>query len=174
MDVEYDLKGLDELEAKIKSISHDMQYKGGRAALRKAANLIRAKAKANAERLDDPATKESIAKNIAVRWNSKGFKQRGELGFRIGVLGGASQYADTRENRRKKRVGKTFITDGSKGNPGGDTWHWRLVEFGTEHSAAKPFMRTALANHVPEVMAEFVRQYDKALQRAINRAKKGN
>ena len=87
--VEYTLTGVDELMGKLESISDDMKRKGGRAALRKAANVIANRAKANAQRLDDPETGRSIADNIAVRWNGREFKRNGNLAFRIGVLHGA-------------------------------------------------------------------------------------
>ncbi len=87
--VEFKLTGVDELLGKLESITDDMKRKGGRAALRKAANIIANRAKANASRLDDPATGRSIADNIAVRWNGREFKRNGNLAFRIGVLHGA-------------------------------------------------------------------------------------
>ncbi|HBZ8058251.1 TPA: HK97 gp10 family phage protein [Klebsiella pneumoniae] len=75
--VEFKLTGVDELLGKLESITDDMKRKGGRAALRKAANIIANRAKANASRLDDPATGRSIADNIAVRWNGREFKRNG-------------------------------------------------------------------------------------------------
>ena len=81
--VEYTLTGVDELMGKLESISDDMKRKGGRAALRKAANVIANRAKANAQRLDDPETGRSIADNIAVRWNGREFKRNGNLAFRM-------------------------------------------------------------------------------------------
>ena len=81
--VEYTLTGVDELMGKLESISDDMKRKGGRAALRKAANVIANRAKANAQRLDDPETGRSIADNIAVRWNGREFKRNGNLAFAL-------------------------------------------------------------------------------------------
>ncbi len=79
--VEYTLTGVDELMGKLESISDDMKRKGGRAALRKSANVIANRAKANAQRLDDPETGRSIADNIAVRWNGREFKRNGNRPF---------------------------------------------------------------------------------------------
>ncbi|MCA4113373.1 HK97-gp10 family putative phage morphogenesis protein [Serratia marcescens] len=152
--VEYTLTGVDELMGKLESISDDMKRKGGRAALRKAANVIANRAKANAQRLDDPETGRSIADNIAVRWNGREFKRNGNLAFRIGVLHGAVL--------RKH-------PDKAKNAP---TPHWRLLEFGTENMRSQPFMRPAAENSAAEVSNTFVVEYGKAIDRAIARAAK--
>lgn len=170
--LDFNIIGVEQLSAKLKVISDDIKFKGGRFALRKAANLVRDAAKKNASKIDDPKTAENIEKNIAVRWSSKTFKRNGNLKFRVGVRGGAQSYGNTRENRRKGRAGKTYKTDGGKGNPGGDTFHWRFAEFGTSRSRAQPFMRRSLSENVGEATAEFVKQYDKAIVRTLRRAEK--
>ena len=131
-----------------------MKRKGGRAALRKAAQVVVQKAKEGAERLDDKETGRSIADNIALRWNGKLFKQTGDLGFRIGVLHGA------------------VLKDGGDLSPNSPTPHWRLIEFGTEKMPAAPFMRPALADSISEVTTTFVTEYEKSIDRAIKRAAK--
>ncbi|MBR7534351.1 HK97 gp10 family phage protein [Klebsiella michiganensis] len=152
--VEYKLTGVDELLGKLDSITDDMKRKGGRAALRKAANVIANRAKANARRLDDPETGRSIADNIAVRWNGREFKRNGNLGFRIGVLHGAvlKRHPDKAKNA--------------------PTPHWRLLEFGTENIRAQPIMRAAAENGAEEAMNTFVEEYGKSIDRAIARAAK--
>ncbi|WP_217629295.1 HK97-gp10 family putative phage morphogenesis protein [Halomonas taeanensis] len=57
-------------------------------------------------------------------------------------------------------------------NPGGDTYYWRFLEFGTEHMAAQPFMRPGMDESVAPATDEFVTQFDKAIVRAIRRANK--
>ncbi|WP_374987639.1 HK97-gp10 family putative phage morphogenesis protein, partial [Klebsiella pneumoniae] len=79
-----------------------------------------------------------------VSFSSKAFRRTGDPTFRVGVMGGARQYANTKANVRKGRAGKSYNTAGDKGNPGGDTWYWRFLEFGTEHAAARPIIRPAL------------------------------
>jgi len=152
--VEYKLTGVDELLGKLESITDDMKRKGGRAALRKAANVIANRAKANARRLDDLETGRSIADNIAVRWNGREFKRNGNLGFRIGVLHGAvlKRHPDKAKNA--------------------PTPHWRLLEFGTENMRAQPIMRPAAENGAEEAMNTFVEEYGKSIDRAIARAAK--
>ncbi|EKT4565718.1 HK97 gp10 family phage protein [Pseudomonas putida] len=151
---EFSITGLDSLLGKLDSVSYDVRRKGGRAALRKAAQVVMQKAKDGAERIDDKATGRSISDNIALRWNGKLFKQTGDLGFRIGVLHGA------------------VLKDGGDLSPNSPTPHWRLIEFGAENMSAVPFMRPALANSISEATNTFVSEYEKAIDRAIRRAAK--
>ena len=153
--IDFTLVGIDSLLAKMETVSSDMKKKGGRFALRKAANVIAEKAKINARRVDDIATGRSIADNIAIRWNGRVFKRTGDLAFRIGVLHGA--------------VLKDH-PDKAKNAP---TPHWRLLEFGTENMRAQPILRPAAENNVAEVINTFAREYEGALDRAIKRAMRG-
>ena len=99
--IDYTMEGLPELLGKLDSVTEDIKYKGGRFALRRAAQVIRDQARANAAKVDRPQTPTNIAANIVERWNGRLFKRTGNLGFRVGVLGGARQYGNTRENVRK-------------------------------------------------------------------------
>lgn len=155
--VELKIQGLDELLGKLSAVSYDVKRKGGRSALRKAAQLIAQRAKEGAQRVDDSSTGRSIADNIGLRWNGRLWKRSGSLGFRVGVLHGALL----------PKNGESVET-GSKA----PTPHWRLLEFGTEKMAAQPFMRPALADNTSEATDVFVSEYQKALDRAIKRAAK--
>ena len=87
--IRFDVSGLDGIRNKMAQVKREVNYKGGRAALRRAANVLRDQAQTNARRVDDHETETAIWKNVAVRWNSRAFKQDGVLAFRVGVLGGA-------------------------------------------------------------------------------------
>jgi len=155
--VEFSLTGIDELLGKLEAVTYDVKRKGGRFALRKAAQVVVTKAKANAQRIDDADTGRSIADNIAARWNGKLFKRTGDLGFRVGVLTGSTRNLQP-------------------GNPdtgvGGATPHAMLVELGTSKARAQPYLRPAMENSINEITNEFLTQYDKALTRAIKKANK--
>lgn len=152
--VQFEIEGVDALNAKLAMVSDDVRRRGGRFALRKAANLVRDKAQENAQRIDDPETANSIADNIAIRWDGRRFKRTGDLAFRIGVLGGGvSRHANQR-------------------HPGGDTYYWRFHELGTEKMQATPFLRPAIAESVNAATNEFMTQYGKAIDRAIRRAQR--
>ncbi len=151
-DIEFGLTGIDSLVAKLESISYDMKRKGGRSALRKAAQLVANKMKEGAQNIDDPETGRSIADNVALRWNGKLFKASGDLGFRVGVLHGA------------------VLKDGGDTSANSPTPHWRLIEFGTVNMRAQPFARKALADNISEATNTFLTEYEKAIDRAIKRA----
>lgn len=156
--IDFELTGLPELRGKLQELSSDIEKKGGRFALRKAAQKLVAQAKANAQRIDDPETRENIADNIVERWDGRLYKRTGDLGFRVGVLGGA---------------GGSASGSSLDGLPGGDTRQaFRQQEFGNSNHAAQPFMRPAMQQAGQDVVNEFVKQYDKAASRALKRARK--
>lgn len=152
--IEFTLDGVDSLIGKLESITYETKRKTGRAALRKAGNVIVEQIKKNAQALDDPHTARSIADNAAQRWNGRMFKQTGDLAFRIGILQGAVL----------KKHPST-----SKDAP---TPHWRLLEFGTENMEAKPLVRAAANSRLTEVFNTFSINYEAGIDRAIKRAAK--
>lgn len=179
--VEFNIEGVDNLLIKFKSIGFETKYKSGRFALRKAAQVIRDAARNNALSLDDPATGRQIAKNIVERWDGLEFRHSGNLAFRVGVLGGAARSNSrdairARKTRRQKGVKSLEelgeLVGKGKNNPGGDTWYWRLHEFGSEKTAAKPFMKPAMSDNVQKALDTFAKEYEKSIDRAIKKAKK--
>jgi len=104
-------------------------------------NIMRDAAKANAKAIDDPATKEKVFRNIITQESSKQSKREGGVVMRVGVRGGAGANQHSKD---------------ATGNPGGDTRHWRYIEFGTEHNPAAPFMRPAFSSNVQAVTDRFV------------------
>ena len=131
MKLDVDVQGLAEIERKLKLLPERVGNNAMRRALRKGANVIRDAARANAKRIDDPETREMIWKNIAVAGGGRRReKQAGGPMMRVGVRGGA---------RPLKKGTDT-------GLPGGNTTHWRFVEFGTSQARAQPFMRPAAAS----------------------------
>src|SRR5690606_28565232 len=129
MQFDVDVKGLAEIERKLKLLPERIGRNAMRRALRKGANVIRDMARNNAQRVDDPETREKIFKNIAVA--SGGRRRESHAGgvmMRVGVRGGAKH------------------TRGDNGAPGGNTTHWRFIELGTSKAQAQPFMQPAAAS----------------------------
>lgn len=151
-DIQFSLMGMDSLLGKFESINYEVKRKGGRTALRRAAEVVVGHFKEGARRWDDPETGRSISDNIVLRWNGKLFRRTGDLGFRVGVLHGA-----------------VLVNNGSK-TMNAPTPHWRLLEFGTEHIAADPVARPALENNISEVTNVFATQFEAAIDRATKRA----
>ena len=153
---EWKIEGLRELNQRFKYLGQDMRFRGGRFALRKAANLVRDEAKVLARRVDDPSTGRVIADNIGVRWSGKHFRRTGDLMFRVGVLG-------------RNRLMGSNPDEGA----GGATPHWHLLERGTEKMKAQPFLRPAGENNTQAITAEFTKQYQKSIERALRRVRAG-
>lgn len=154
----WELTGVNELLANLANLNEIAKGKAGRSAMRAAAKVIQQHAIANAMAIDDPETPNKIPINIAVQFNNKLFKATGDLSFRVGVAGGAKF--------RK-------LNPGNKKGPGGDTWYWRLVEFGTKDIAARPFIRPALGENTQEATDAFLRRFQMAIntqRRAEKRA----
>lgn len=172
MDVQLTENSISDVCDRLRALPADVQLKGARFAGRKAANIIADAARSNAERLDDPTTAESIAKNIDVRFATKTFRRTGNPAFRIGVLGGAQQYANTRANKRKGRVGSAYKTAGDKSNPGGDTWYWRQLEFGNKNAAPKPVLRAAMQQHADTAVGVFAVELSRWIDNYIKRQAK--
>jgi HK97 gp10 family phage protein len=120
---------------RLSTLPDKLQKKGARAATRKAANVIRNAARAKAKQLDDSESPSAIWKNIATQESGKAGRRIGGIVMRVGVRGGAG---------RGPKIENTGLA-------GGDTRHWRHIEFGTEKVGARPFMRPALENNMAQV-----------------------
>jgi HK97 gp10 family phage protein len=130
--VSYKLTGADELSAKFRELSQGMRTKVAVPAAKDAMELVMIDAKDRAERIDDPETRNQISGNIAMVEQKKLGEELGAAIVSVGV--------------KKSRSGQR----------GGNTFYWWYVELGTEHSAAFPFMRGALAAQREAVFKEFL------------------
>ena len=152
--VELNIEGLDEFNKKIAELKDIKKVRSrGVAAARKAMNLVRDAARSNAKAIDDPETREKIHKNIV----TQGGKSRNpnEIKIRVGVKGGA---------------GRNQYSVSTAGLSGGDTRHFRFIEFGTSKIPATPFLRPALANNVDKVTTKFVQVFDAEITKALREA----
>jgi HK97 gp10 family phage protein len=136
MQVTTSITGTEEIVKRLRLLPERLGRNAIRRSLRKGANVIRDQARTNARQLDDNLSREAIFKNIVTQgMGRKRERQAGGVGMRVGVLGGA-------------RAGQ----DGSS-NPGGDTFYWRFLEFGTSEIAARPFMRTAMSSSAEKAIS---------------------
>jgi len=155
MSEQFGLQGVDELVGKLSSITYDAKFKGGKLALKRAANFIADKARQyQKEHIDDTKTPNAIYKNIKVQFGKKRFESTGDLMFRIGVQGGA------------------ILKINFKPGTGGYTFYWRFIEFGTEKVDAHPFMRPALQNNDFKAAGIFIHEYKQAINRAIKKSRR--
>lgn len=173
--VDFKLDGMEALREKFQRLRGN----GGRRVITRATRgglkETRKKARQNALKLDDPKTAESIAKNIAIKVNSKRFNSHGAIYGRVGVTGGAQQ-------------GK------GGGGSGGDTYYWRFLEFGwipadknskgksirrrksetarmiemgTSRIGARPFLRPAM--NPSQMTQAFVTAFREALDKELQK-----
>lgn len=153
MDVEVKVEGLAAIDRKLRLLPERIGRNAMRRALRKGANVIRDAARGNAAKIDDPETRENIAKNIAVQsGGSRREKAAGGPMMRVGVMGGASS------NR--------FSKDAT-GNPGGDTRHWRQLEFGNSRMPAQPIVRPAMVNSAEKAFSATADAMEKEVDKEL-------
>lgn len=153
-DVQGIFAGFDGLRGKLRLLSDEGQSKSAKFAGRKAADVLRAAVSKEAASVDDSSTTNSIEENIASRFSGKHFKRTGDVKYRIGVRGGASS---RQANER---------------NPGGDTFYWRFLNFGTQNMPQHMSLERGAQKSESEVFQTFRIQYGKAIDRALKRAKK--
>ena len=116
--------------------------------MRKAMAIVRDAARANAKGLDDPETAEKIWKNIAIAAGKT--RNQNEVVMRVGVRGGAS-----------------FSNPNPPNTSGGDTRHWRFIEFPSVNNPGTPFMRPALQNNIQAVTNSFAENFNKEIDKEL-------
>lgn len=149
MTVEVNIEGLDEVQEKLKQLGNPRLIKNAaRRSMRKAMAIVRDSARNAAKGIDDPETAEKIWKNIAIAAGKT--RNPNEVIMRVGVRGGAS-----------------FSNPNPPNTSGGDTRHWRWLEFGSAHNPPTPFMRPALQNNIQAVTNSFAENFNKELDKEL-------
>lgn len=148
------LEGIDELKRILQALPARIRGKAIRAALRKAATVIRDDAKARAPVLQAMVpyrTPGTVKKRISIR-ASKFARQAGDEGVFVGVKPLRGR-ADTR------RYGKA-----SARNPH-DPFYWRFLEFGTRKMGARPFLDPAAKEKGEDAIRIFMREAVPAIEK---------
>lgn len=149
MSVEFNIEGLDEVQGKLKRLGNPRLMKNAaRRSMRKAMAIVRDSARNAAKGIDDPQTSEKIWKNIAIAAGKT--RNPSEMVMRVGVRGGAS-----------------FSNKNPPNTSGGDTRHWRWLEFGSVHNPPTPFMRPALQNNIQAVTNSFAENFNREIDKEL-------
>ena len=149
MTVEFNIEGLDEVQEKLKRLGNPRLMKNAaRRSARKAMAIVRDAARSGAKAIDDPQTAEKIWKNIAIAAGKT--RNPNEVIMRVGVRGGAS-----------------FSNPNPPNTSGGDTRHFRWVEFGSANNPPTPFLRPALANNIQAVTNSFAENFNKEIDKEL-------
>ena len=152
MAVELNIQGMDQLKRKLDQLSNPKKAKQiARKAGRQAMNLVRDAARTNAKAIDDPETREKIHKNIVTQGGKS--RNSNEIVIRVGVKGGA---------------GRNQHSVSTAGLSGGDTRHFRYIEFGTSKIPATPFLRPSLSQNLDKVTTKFVQVFDAEITKALS------
>lgn len=159
-DSQWDLKQSEQLTKLLQQLPVELRGKAGRSAAGKAMRIVTTAAQAGALALDDPSTSEQISKNVTQRFNSKYARQTGDIMIRVGVLGGARDYS---------AYGELVTGRSASANPGGDTFYWRFLEFGTVTARAQEFMQPALGSNVASVEQKFATELSGAITRIVKK-----
>ena len=154
------IQGTKELNRAITRLAPELQRAAESAVLRAGAKPIATAAKAKApvgRGKHRGLLKKSIGANVK--------KVRGETSARIGARTGwkveVGEKTVTTGVLFKKRKKKKVYKDPSK--------YSHLVEFGTSHSAAQPFIRPAVESTQSQVVGAMAEGYDKYLDRVVKR-----
>ena len=149
MTVEVNIEGLDQVQEKLRRLGNPRLMKNAaRRSMRKAMAIVRDAARSGAKGIDDPETAEKIWKNIAIAAGKT--QNPSEVVMRVGVRGGAS-----------------FSNKNPPNTSGGDTRHWRWLEFGSAHNPPTPFMRPALQNNIQAVTNSFAENFNKEIDKEL-------
>ena len=149
MSVEFNIEGLDQVQEKLKRLGNPRLMKNAaRRSARKAMAIVRDSARNAAKGIDDLQTSEKIWKNIAIAAGKT--RNPNEVVMRVGVRGGAS-----------------FSNPNPPNTSGGDTRHFRWIEFGSANNPPTPFLRPALSNNISQVTNSFAENFNKEIDKEL-------
>lgn len=163
------VEGLDVLARKLADFGPKVIKNGLRAANFAGARVIERQVE---QEIRDPSKAVSapgeppIGKSGQLEANVRTFRRTGpqtEVKHSIGLRGKRQKYGDTSENRRKRRVGKSYVADTR------NTAVARFQEFGTAKQAARPFMRPAIEKSAPAAVEAVKARLAKAVEDAAKR-----
>lgn len=147
--VEVEITGLDDVVSKLQRLANPRRTKSlALKASRQAMKIVLDAARQNAKAIDDPETAEKIWKNITTRAGRS--RNPNQVIMRVGVQGGAS-----------------FSNPNPPSTSGGDTRHWRWIEYGKSGVPAVPFMRPALATNIQRVTNKFAEVFEAELDKEL-------
>lgn len=155
-----EVEGLGELLKRLEALPREISGKNGgpvRRALGRAARLVRDEVRTNAPRRSGNLQANIIAARVRDD-RPPGVAER----FVVSVRGKRQRYANTAENRRSGRVGKTYQRDG-------DAFYWKFLEFGTAKMPARPFIQPSFASSAQAALTEFTRALGADLDKVVRK-----
>ena len=133
------VNGLKELNAALLELPLKIRGRPLRAAVAKAAKVVRDEARRKAP-VDTGLLKREI-----IHTRSRSQSAEGRETYIVLIRQLMKKYADTRRNRRAGRVGKRYKVEGQ-------AFYWKFLEFGTSKMSARPFLRPAFESRQQEAV----------------------
>lgn len=155
---EFKLEEIGKFVKQMNLLEEKVQGRVAWGATKAGANVIRDNARKNASRIDNPASPQDIEENIVAQRATKLAKSEKACAYRVGVLGGA-------KTPRSKKDAE------GQSNPGGATFYWRFLEFGTSKMKAQPFLRPAASESVSEVYNTVAKVFWKRMEKELAKLK---
>lgn len=134
----FKMAGLRELGENIAKMNAQMQRKIIKSAVTAGARVIVQDARRRAP-VKTGALRRSIESLRDKEFSRLGYEVRAVSVFKVPGV-----YANTKENVRKGRAGKTYLQDGP-------TFYWKFNELGTVRQPAKPFIQPALSENIGKI-----------------------
>ncbi len=164
------LSGFKELDRALSKLPEELAKTAEAAALREGMKPVKREVTARAptgKGKEAGLLKRSIGLNV--RKNKRGSAEKGRYTARVGPRTGfkiavGTAIAKVTKGKRRKGQPYTVYKDPTK--------YAHLVELGTSHSAADPFIRSGTAAAEPEVLNGLVRGYEKGLSKAVDKLRK--
>lgn len=152
------VEGLAELAKALSELPQELSGKNGgplRKAIGRAAVVIRDEARRRA-----PVRSGVLRENIVAARHRK--SKQGNEGYFVEVRRKKRRYANTKANRQKGRVGGVY-------SYAGEAYYGMMVELGTKHMRARPFLRPAFEAKKVEAAEVFRAEFAKAIAAAAKK-----
>lgn len=157
------IEGLEEVGRRLRALPPELGSKGGgplRYALMQAAKVLVAEARRLA-----PRDTGNLEANIVAKRHRNPKAVGATERYDVGLQGGTRQYANNRRNRARRLAGARYRVAG-KG------FYGRFIELGTQKMKPQPFLRPAIEGKRGEAVAEFVKFFRVAVERAEKKLSK--
>lgn len=153
--LEIQLKGFDELEAKLRALGPKIATNGLRSANRAGAVVFRDAAKAQV--IANGSFRTGTLHDNIIVYAKRESKDHRPV-HAVGIKGKYKRYKNTRLNRRLGIARQKYRVLG-------DAYYGRFVELGTSRMAAKPFLRPAFAANIDRAIEAVRVRLEKIVER---------
>jgi HK97 gp10 family phage protein len=174
--VDFNIKGLDGVLEMLKELPKEVVSKRGgvvRKSLRKGAVIIQKEAKLNVQKIINEPNKDgrptqstgALIKAISIARGKFLGGTKGER-YLVWIPKDKKKYANTRDNVRKQRVGKTYMAESAQ-------FYGRFLEYGTSKMRKHPWLRPAFDSKKQEatntVNNSLVSEIEKITQKLLKK-----